>query len=156
MSEHTAELVWTRDGASFTDNRYSRRHRLSFDGGVSVTASSSPSVAPLPYSDAAGVDPEELFVAALASCHLLWFLSVALKHGYCVERYEDHAHGMLGRNGAGKLAVTLVVLRPKVTFAGAAQPSRQELERMHHLAHEECFIASAVLAEVRCEPVHEE
>ena len=105
-------------------------------------------------SDPAGVDPEEAFVASLASCHMLWFLSLAAERGWRVDAYDDAASGVLGRNGQGRLAMTVVTLRPRVAFGGASQPARDEIEALHHRAHEACFIANSVLTEVRCEPRH--
>lgn len=153
MAGHTAQLHWQRGADEpFTDQRYSRRHTLRFDGGAVLPGSSSPSVVPLPMSDAAAVDPEEMFVAALASCHLLWFLSLAAARGHVVDRYEDDAVGVLARNGDGRLAMTVVTLRPRVTFAGASAPDATALAALHHAAHEACFIASSVKTDVRCEP----
>ena len=154
MSSYQASIHWQRGAAAFLDNRYSRAHVWRFDGGVEVPASSSPQVVPLPMSDAAAVDPEEAFVASLSSCHLLWFLSLAQQRGWCVDRYDDQAVGVLAKNAHGKLAMTQVTLRPHVAFSGAKQPSREELEALHHDAHEACFIASSVLSTVRCEPIH--
>lgn len=154
MSEYRAEIVWERDAAQdFLGNRYSRRHLLRFDGGLEVPGSSAPSSVPLPMSDAAAVDPEEAFVASLASCHMLWFLAIAAKRRFIVDRYVDAARGVMARNEQGKLAMTLVTLRPAVTFSGARRPSVDELTELHHKAHEECFIANSVKTEVRCEPV---
>jgi organic hydroperoxide reductase OsmC/OhrA len=135
------------------DQRYSRAHEWSFDGGARVKASSSPQVVPVPMSDASAVDPEEAFVASLSSCHMLWFLSLAAKAGYVVDRYEDRAQGVMSKDGRGKLAMTLVTLRPRVNFSGARRPSRAQLDALHHAAHEECFLANSVRSEVRCEPV---
>jgi len=155
MSEYEARVVWERGGASFTDNRYSRAHSWSFDGGVEVPASASPHVVPLPWSVERAVDPEEAFVAALASCHMLWFLSLAAKRGLRVDRYEDAASGVMQKDGAGKLAITHVTLRPCAAFSGTRLPTRAELEDLHHRAHAECFIANSVKTDVRCEPVLE-
>jgi organic hydroperoxide reductase OsmC/OhrA len=152
MSEHTATVRWQRNGAAFTDNKYSRAHQWKFDGGALVPASSSPHLLRVPLSDPSAVDPEEAFVASLSSCHMLWFLSLAAKRGFVVEDYEDNAVGVMGRNAAGKLAVTVVNLRPHATFAGR-QPTREELESLHHEAHEECFLAASVHTQVCCEPV---
>ncbi len=152
MSEYTATIEWRRAGATFTDNRYSRGHSWTFDGGVEVPASSSPHSVRLPYSVAEAVDPEEAFVASLSSCHMLWFLSIAAKRGYAVERYRDEAVGVMARNSEGKLAMTQVTLRPAVTYFGEKRPSAAGHEAMHHEAHEECFIANSVKTEVRCEP----
>jgi organic hydroperoxide reductase OsmC/OhrA len=153
MPTYSATIRWQRNGAAFTDQRYSRAHAWHFDGGAVVPGSSSPHTVPLPYSDAAAVDPEEAFVAALSSCHLLWFLHLAAKAGFVVEHYEDCADGVMAKNGEGRMAMTLVTLRPHAAFAGEKQPSRTEVEALHHRAHEECFIANSVKSEVRCEPV---
>ncbi len=153
MGEYTAEVTWERGDARFTDQRYSRGHRWRFDGGVEVPASSSPLSVPLPLSVAAAVDPEEAFVAALSSCHMLWFLSIAAGHGFVVDRYRDRAVGTLAKDGRGRMAMTVVTLRPEVTFAGGPGPTPGQLDAMHHEAHERCFIASSVTSEVRCEPV---
>lgn len=155
MSEYFAEVVWQRDDQPFLDNRYSRRHWLRFDGGVEVPGSSSPHVVPLPYSDAAAVDPEEAFVASLSSCHMLWFLALAAKRGFRVDRYVDRAVGVMARNDAGRMAMTVVTLRPAVQFSGASVPTRDDVDALHHAAHDECFIANSVRTDVRCEPVHE-
>jgi organic hydroperoxide reductase OsmC/OhrA len=153
MAHHTATIRWQRGDADFLDRRYSRAHTMSFDGGAVVPASSAPHVVPLPMSDAAAVDPEEAFVAALSSCHMLWFLDVASRAGFVVDSYEDDAVGRMGRNAAGKLVVDLVALRPRTRFAGARAPDAGELARLHHAAHEECFLANSVRCEIRCEPV---
>lgn len=152
MEQYRAVINWVRDGAVFTDSRYSRGHCWSFDGGVEVPASSSPHVVPLPCSVAEAVDPEEAFVAALSSCHMLWFLAIAAKRGFVVDSYHDEAIGIMAQNADDKLAMTQVTLRPTVIFGGAHLPSREEIEGMHHEAHEQCFIASSVKTDVRCEP----
>ncbi|MES1977803.1 MAG: OsmC family protein [Pseudomonadota bacterium] len=153
MSVYTAEIVWTRGDADFASGRYSRRHLLRFDGGVEVPGSSSPHVVPLPWSDASAVDPEEAFVASLSSCHMLWFLSLAGKRRFCIDSYTDKASGVMAKNAEGKLAMTVVTLRPEVVFYGAKLPTRAEIDALHHEAHEECFIANSVKTEVRCKPV---
>jgi organic hydroperoxide reductase OsmC/OhrA len=153
MAQHGAEVLWERGGQDFLDGRYSRRHLIRFDGGAQVPGSSSPHVVAVPYSDPAAVDPEEAFVASLASCHMLWFLSIAADRGYRVDRYADSATGVMRRNAAGKLHVATVTLKPRVEFSGDRIPSRAQIDDMHHHAHEECFIANSVNTEVRCEPV---
>lgn len=154
MSEYTARLVWQRSPLeAFDDNRYSRRHTIHFDGGVELAASSSPTVVPLPLSDASAVDPEEMFVASLSSCHMLWFLSLAADAGHRVDRYEDDAVGTMARNAEGRIAMVRVVLRPRVTFvAGTAAADANGLAALHHRAHDKCFIANSVKTEVLCEP----
>jgi organic hydroperoxide reductase OsmC/OhrA len=155
MSAHSYQAVieWSRDGARFTDNRYSRGHRWRFDGGVEVPASASPQVVPLPMSVAAAVDPEEAFVASLSSCHMLFFLSLAAKRGFVVDAYRDEAVGLMAKDGGGRLAMTRVTLRPEVRYDGEKSPTRAEEDALHHEAHEECFIARSVRTEVACEPV---
>lgn len=156
MAHYTAETLWTRGEASredFVANRYSRRHLLRFDGGAEVPGSSSPHLVPLPHSDPAAVDPEEAFVSSLSSCHMLWFLSLAARDGFCVDRYADAATGAMKKNDAGRIAMTLVILHPSVEFSGDRLPSRDEVMRLHHEAHQACFIANSVKTEVRCEPV---
>lgn len=153
MSSYTAEVLWLRGEQDFLDKRYSRRHTLRFDGGVEVPGSSSPHVVPVPMSEAAAVDPEEAFVSSLASCHMLWFLSIAAARKYRVDRYFDSATGVMAKNADGRMAMTVVTLRPRVDFSGDSVPTREQVERMHHLAHEECYIANSVRTEVRCEPV---
>ncbi len=154
MSRYLAVIEWSRDGARFTDNRYSRGHRWRFDGGVEVPASASPQVVPLPMSVAAAVDPEEAFVASLSSCHMLFFLSLAAKQGFVVDDYRDEAVGHRWPGDAGgRLAMTRVTLHPVVRYGGEKRPSRAEEDALHHAAHEECFIARSVRTEVTCEPV---
>ncbi len=155
MAEYRAVVEWKREGAAFTDNRYSRAHRWRFDGGVEVPASASPQVVPLPLSVAAAVDPEEAFVASLSSCHMLWFLSIAARRGFVVEGYRDEALGVMGKDSSGRLAMTLVTLRPEVQFGGGRRPEPGEVLAMHEAAHDQCFIARSVKTEVRCEPVGE-
>ncbi|SMC28211.1 Organic hydroperoxide reductase OsmC/OhrA [Andreprevotia lacus DSM 23236] len=159
MAHYTAQISWSRDGQDFLGQRYSRRHTVRFDGGVAVAGSSSPHVVPLPYSDEHAVDPEEMFVASLSSCHMLWFLALAAKAGHCVELYVDDADGVMARNEAGQLAMTVVTLRPQVEFSPETRPDRDTLLRLHHDAHEACFIANSVRTEVRVEaawPVREQ
>jgi organic hydroperoxide reductase OsmC/OhrA len=154
MSIHTAEILWQRNGGDFLGNSYSRRHLLRFDGGLEVPGSSSPHVVPVPMSDASALDPEEAFVASLSSCHMLWFLTFAARRKLCVDRYVDAAEGVMAKNADGRLAMTVVTLRPEVMFSSEHWPTREELDALHHAAHEACFIANSVKTEVRCEPVH--
>jgi organic hydroperoxide reductase OsmC/OhrA len=153
MSTYLATIRWSRGGQPFADGCYSRAHAWSFDGGVEVPASSSPHVVPLPFSRADAVDPEEAFVASLASCHMLWFLDLAQRAGWVVDDYTDAAEGVMAKNAEGRLAMTVVTLRPRVSFGGATQPTPAELDVLHHRAHQRCFIASSVKTDVRCEPV---
>lgn len=149
--EYTATIAWERQGARFTDQKYSRAHEWRFDGGAVVPASSSPLVVPVPLSSAAAVDPEEAFVASLSACHMLFFLFHAAKKGFVVERYEDVALGTLGKNAAGRTAMLKVALRPRVTWEGR-EPGAEELAAIHHQSHLDCYIANSVTTEVSVEP----
>lgn len=147
--EYRASVKWKRDGGvKFTDQRYSRAHEWSFDGGITVAASSSPLSVRLPYSVAEAVDPEEALVAALASCHMLTFLYVAAKQGFVVDDYADDAVGEMSKNEHGKFWISKVTLSPQIRFSGEKRPSSEQLKELHHLAHEECYIANSVKSEV--------
>ena len=150
MGVHSAQVNWRSDG-EFVTGRYTRRHEWRFDGGAIVAASASPDVVRPPLSDPAGVDPEEALVASAASCHMLWFLSLAQAEGLVVESYEDHAVGEMGRIGPGRMAITRITLRPAIAFA-APPPDAATLQRLHHEAHERCFIANSLKCEIVVEP----
>jgi organic hydroperoxide reductase OsmC/OhrA len=151
MATHTALIHWNRPSPDFCAGRYSREHTWRFDGGIEVAASPSPHVVPAPWSNPANVDPEEAFVASVASCHLLTFLFIAAKAGFAVHSYEDQAEGVLSQNAAGRLWVSEVSLRPKIDWEGERVPSAAELEHLHEAAHAECFIANSVRTEIRVE-----
>ncbi|UTA48161.1 OsmC family protein [Simiduia sp. 21SJ11W-1] len=154
MSEFAAKILWQRAASeAFVDNQYSRAHHWSFDGGVVVPASASPHIVPLPLSVAENVDPEEAFVAALSSCHMLFFLSFAAKKRYCVDFYQDDASGRMARDAQGREWVGEVILRPEARFSGERRPSDEIISKLHHLAHEACFIANSVKSNVHIEPV---
>jgi organic hydroperoxide reductase OsmC/OhrA len=154
VSHYTAETLWLRGEQDFLSRRYSRRHLFRFDGGLEVPGSSSPHVVRVPLSDPAAVDPEELLLASVSSCHMLWFLDIAARKGFVVDSYRDLCEGVMEKNAEGKYAVTVVTLRPEVKFSGEKTPTRAELDALHHAAHEECFIANSIRSEVRCEPVN--
>ena len=148
MSTYTATVSWTRPaGVPFKDNKYSRAHEWRFDGGTVVPASSSPQVVPPPLSSVAAVDPEEAFVAALSSCHMLFFLFYAAKAGLVIDHYEDAAIGEMGKNAKGATAMLKVRLRPQIAWVDET-PAAAELDALHHKAHESCYIANSVTAEV--------
>ncbi len=153
MSKYTVTVKWQRDGQDFLDDNYSRGHTWEFDGGLSVPASASPQIVPLPKSVAENVDPEEAFIASLSSCHMLFFLAVAAQEGYVIDNYVDSAVGYMARNDQGRMAMTKVVLRPKVVFSGDTQPTAEQIEKIHERSHEQCFIANSVKAKVITEPV---
>lgn len=150
---YTVRVFWKKNSSeAFVDNKYSRGHTWFFDGGIELPASASPHVVPLPMSKEAAVDPEEAFVAALSSCHMLWFLSLAAGKKIVVESYEDHAEGALAKNEEGKLAMTEVTLKPEIRFSGETLPSPAQIEELHHLAHEKCFIANSVKTRISVVP----
>jgi Predicted redox protein, regulator of disulfide bond formation len=151
MSTYTATVSWARGDQPYTDGKYSRAHAWRFDGGIEVPASSSPHVVKPPMSNEAAVDPEEGFIASLASCHMLFFLDFARRAGFRVDSYLDEATGELGKDGEGRMAMTLVTLRPRISFSGEKQPSPDELDALHHKSHEACFIANSVKTQVRVE-----
>ncbi|MBI5942410.1 MAG: OsmC family protein [Caulobacterales bacterium] len=148
MAAYTATIDWTlKPGEDFVAGRYSRGHTVTFDSGITIPASSSPSVVPLPWSVAEAVDPEEMLVAALSNCHMLTFLHKAREAGFVVTAYRDQAEGVMRKTAEGKIAVTRVTMRPEIAFDGRA-PDADQLEALHHAAHEDCFIASSVKTEV--------
>ncbi|CDT13775.1 OsmC family protein [Vibrio coralliirubri] len=149
MSEYGAIIRWKKaEDEAFSDNQYSRGHTWEFDGGVTVPASSSPHVVPLPFSVEANVDPEEAFIAALSSCHMLTFLGIAAKQKYVIESYVDDAIGVLEEDESGRSSVTTVTLRPEIVFLGTKKPTAKQLDKLHHLAHKNCFIANSVKTEI--------
>lgn len=150
--EYEARVTWSRGDANFLDNKYSRRHEWRFDSGVTVPGTSSPAVVPLPYSAADAVDPEEALVASASSCHMLWFLALAGKRGFVVDRYEDEAVGTMAKNAQGRIAFDRIVLRPRISFSGDKQPTAADLDALHHRAHEECYIANTLRCEIAIEP----
>ncbi len=147
MSEHRASIRWTHSQGDFLKGSYSREHTWRFDGGVTVPASPSPTSVKPPYSNAANVDPEEAYVAAISSCHMLTFLWVACRKGLEVMSYEDDAVGVMTKNERGIPWVSTVVLRPRVTYGGT-HPSQEAEEEMHHNAHAACYIANSVKTEI--------
>ncbi len=153
MSEYVATIRWQRGDHDFTDDNYSRAHEWHFDGGLTVAASASPDIVPLPMSVAENVDPEEAVVASLSSCHMLFFLSVAAASGFVIDDYTDAAIGHMEKDAEGKTAITKVLLRPCASYSGERIPQRAKIEGMHHRAHELCFIANSVKTEVVIEIV---
>ena len=150
--EYRATIVWRREGEDFGKGRYSRGHEWRFDGGVTLAASASPAVVPLPFSREDAVDPEEAFVAALSSCHMLTFVDMARRAGIIVDSYEDEAVGIMERIAPGRMAITRVTLRPRIVFQDAV-PDSAKLDELHHRAHEACFIANSVTTQISVEPV---
>ncbi|HMI41669.1 MAG TPA: OsmC family protein [Sphingomicrobium sp.] len=152
MANHNATVRWSASpGEEFAKGQYSRAHQWVFDGGALVPASASPHVVPAPWSDAAGVDPEEAFVASLASCHMLFFLDFARRSGVVVTSYEDEADGVMAKGDNGRIRITKVTLRPRIAFDGAV-PDAVALDALHHKSHEACFIANSVSSQIVIEP----
>ena len=148
MSTHVATIRWQRNGEAFLDDQYSRGHSWEFDGGAVVAASASPAVVALPQSIAENVDPEEAFVAALSSCHMLFFLSVAAKRRFVVDEYIDEACGLMTTDDRGRMNISKVILRPEITFSSDRRPTGEQIDKMHHRSHDLCFIANSVRTEI--------
>lgn len=148
MSEYKVNLRWEAESDDFSYNNYSRTHEWKFGGGISVNASAAPEY----LGKAEYVNPEEAFIASLASCHLLTFLAIASYKKFAIKSYEDHAIGTIGKNKENKIAVLKVVLRPTVEFTGSLKPSEEDIKKMHDKAHAECFISNSVLTEVAIDP----
>ena len=144
MSEHKVSLKWKRGDTEFSYQKYPRDHVWSFDGGHTMTATAAPAY----LGNPANVDPEEAFVASLSSCHMLTFLAIVCRQKFVLDTYEDEAVGYMEKNAEGKMAITRVELRPKIAWVGDRQPSAEELDKMHHAAHDNCFIANSVKTEV--------
>jgi organic hydroperoxide reductase OsmC/OhrA len=147
MSHHQATIEWKRNGPDFLKGRYSREHTWTFDGGVVVQASPSPSVVPVPWSNPANVDPEEAFVASVSSCHMLTFLFLAGRAGCDIESYRDVAVGEMTKNAQGVPWVSVITLKPEIAFVGHP-PAASAIAELHHRAHEQCFIANSIKTEV--------
>lgn len=148
MASYFATISWKRGADVFTDNKYSRGHTIAFDAPLTIPGSSSPHVVREPMSRADAVDPEEMLVASLSSCHMLSFLYVAQRAGFVVDWYHDAAEGVMAKNDTGKLWVSKVTLKPAIAWSGEKTPSAAELDHLHHIAHEECFIANSYKGEV--------
>jgi organic hydroperoxide reductase OsmC/OhrA len=149
MSEHKAIISWQRAGPDFLKGKFSREHTWTFDGGVTVPASASPSVVPAPWSNAAAVDPEEALVASISSCHMLTFVWLASRQGFQLDSYHDEAVGVMTKNEKGVPWVSQVTLHPKIVYSGEKRPTPAEEQHLHHEAHEQCFIAQSVRTEIR-------
>lgn len=151
MSTYGCSVHWARGDAAFTDQKYSRAHEWRFDGGAVVRGSSSPHSVRVPWSDPGAVDPEEALVAAVSSCHMLWFLSLAAEKGWVVDSYTDEAEGRMAAFADGRRGITEVTLHPQVVFSGASAPDDAAVDALHHAAHERCYIANSIRGEVRVE-----
>lgn len=148
MAAYTATLTWVRGDETFADGKYSRGHEIAFDGGLTMPASSSPHVVKLPLSREDAVDPEEMLVASLSSCHMLFFLDFARRAGFVVDAYVDQAEGVMGKDDRGRIAMTQVKLNPQIAWSGEKTPAPEEIRELHHKAHEACFIANSFRGDV--------
>ena len=148
VSEHRANITWRRTSPDFLKGNYSREHTWHFDGGITVPASASPSVVPAPYSNPANVDPEEAFVAAVSSCHMLTYLFLAYRQGFQVDGYQDEAIGTMAKDAKGTPWVGSIKLNPKITYSGEKLPTAADEQRLHHLAHEQCYISNSIRTQV--------
>jgi organic hydroperoxide reductase OsmC/OhrA len=151
VSIHTATISWKRPGTDFAGGKYSREHTWTFDGGLTVPASPSPSLVPPPFSNPANIDPEEAFVAAVSSCHMLTYLFLASRQNFQVDSYDDEARGIMTKNEQGVPWVSEIALRPRITYGGDKRPTAADEESLHHGAHEQCFIANSIRTLVRVE-----
>jgi organic hydroperoxide reductase OsmC/OhrA len=151
MAAHTAKVTWLRGDQPFTDGKYSRAHVIAFDGGVSIEGSSAPGVVRPPLSKVEAADPEEMLVASLSMCHMLFFLDFARRGGFVIDSYVDDAEGQLGKDDRGRMAVTKVTLKPAVAWSGEKRPTSAEVEEMHHKSHDACFIANSFRGEITIE-----
>ena len=151
MATYGCSVEWTRGDAAFSDLQYSRAHDWRFDGGAVVRGSSSPHSVRVPFSDPGAVDPEEALVAAVSSCHMLWFLSLAAQAGYVIDSYSDTAQASMGRFEDGRRGLTEFVLRPLVVVSGSRKLDDADLAALHRAAHARCDIGNSVRGEVRVE-----
>jgi organic hydroperoxide reductase OsmC/OhrA len=143
---HKAGIRWELDG-DFARGAYARAHRWQFDGGAEVPGSASPDIVPPPHSDPTAVDPEEAFVASIASCHMLWFLDLARRAGHEVLAYSDDAVGAMTRTPEGAYWISRVDLNPMVVWAEPVPDPAAQAD-LHHKAHKACFIANSVKSEI--------
>jgi organic hydroperoxide reductase OsmC/OhrA len=149
MSKYSATIIWQRGkDEKYIDNKYSRGHEWSFDGGISIPASASPKVVPLPYSIEENIDPAEAFIASIASCHMLYFLSIAAKMNFIVDEYIDNPVGVLENDNEGFMAITKVILNPKVKFYNNMILLPKEIDEIHNKAHQKCFLVNSIKTHV--------
>src|SRR5580700_11289267 len=144
MSHHKAIITWNRASPEFLQGKYSREHTWTFDGGATIPASPSPSVVPAPYSNPAHIDPEEAFVASVSSCHMLVFLFLASRQGFQMDSYRDEAVGTLSKNERGLPWISAIALRPEIVYSGDKMPTLADEDRLHHQAHEQCYISNSI------------
>lgn len=148
MARFRASVDWAlRPGEDFGSGRYGRGHAVAFEHGPQMRGTASAHVVGNRWAEDGAADPEQMLVAAISSCHMLSFLHVARLAGFAVAAYRDEAEGLMEKNAEGRIAVTRVALRPQIRWEGR-EPDKEELDRLHHAAHEACFIANSVKTEV--------
>jgi organic hydroperoxide reductase OsmC/OhrA len=148
LALYRADIAWSlQPGEDFIAGRYSRGHAIAFGGGLQASGTASPHVVGPRWSVAGAVDPEEMLVGAISTCHMLSYLHVAREAGLVASSYRDAAEGMLSENAEGRMAVTRVTLRPQIEYLGRS-PTADAAKHLHHAAHELCFIANSVKTEV--------
>jgi len=143
-----ATITWTGNKGSGTSSyrAYGRDHEISAPGKPVILASSDPAF----QGDPARYNPEDLLVASLSECHMLWYLSLCTRNRIIVLDYRDEASGTMEQDADGGGRFTEVTLRPVITVA--AESDVEVAKHLHHEAHEKCFIANSVNFPVRCEP----
>ncbi|MDZ7757875.1 OsmC family protein [Rhodohalobacter sp.] len=152
MAHYTVTIEWKRDGAKFLDHKYQRSHTWTFENGLTLKAAASSHIVGDSFTDPSAIDPEEAFTASVASCHMLWFLSIAAGRGFVVNKYSDHSEGVLEKNGEGKLAITRIYIKPVVSFEADNAPGREDFLKLHQEAHRKCFIANSIKSEIEISP----
>lgn len=151
--KYTAKVIWIKpNDAPFTDNQFSRVHQWVLDGGCTIQMSSSPQVVPLPMSNESLPDPEETFIASVASCHMLFFLSIAARYKFIIHSYQDLTEGFMEKNDSGKMMITQINLYPTIEFAGERTPNTIQIQKIHDLAHQNCFLANSVKSSIHIYP----
>jgi len=151
MSSHASRIEWSRGSSPFSDDSYTRGHRWILDGGIEVPASSAPGI---PNAVERAIDPEEGVLSSLASCHMLFFLALAMRKNFVVDRYTDEPSGVIDRNDAGKKAFVEIIMRPAAEFSGEVLPTAEEIDQLHARAHSLCFVANSLNARILIEPVY--
>lgn len=148
MATYRATADWAlADGEDFAAGRYSRGHQVTLGSGYAAPGTASPHVVGNRWSVPGAADPEEMLVAAITTCHMLSFLHVAREAGFIVTAYRDTGEGVMTKNEAGELWVSLVTLHPEIRYAGVV-PDRAQRNAMHEKAHHICFIANSVKTQI--------
>ena len=141
----STNIIWNRgEEENFLNGQYKRTHQWIMEGGMILNASASPEIVPIPMSDPALIDPEEAFVSSVSSCHMLFFLSIAAKKKLVIDSYQDNPIATMGKNENGKMAVKSITLQPKVVFGAGKKTDEATINRIHQIAHANCFLANSI------------